>query len=136
MQGVLIMLTIFDQDRLSKRLDGEIADVAHALTEYQKFLLLCKEFPKQKIIPPSVIEKIWHMHILDTVNYSADCQKYFGYFLHHDPCLNGVNPEELNTTIDSYRALFGNLDDLWIIASDLTCANPGGGCGSISVQLN
>jgi hypothetical protein len=31
------------------------------------------------------VDKFWHGHILDTMKYAEDCQRVFGYFLHHFP---------------------------------------------------
>ncbi len=52
---------------------------------YRAFLYLCKHYPKEIIVPPREVDEFWHLHILDTRNYHTDCQKIFGYYLHHFP---------------------------------------------------
>ena len=41
--------------------------------------------PSAAIVPNKIIDVFWHYHILDTMKYPEDCQKVFGYFLHHFP---------------------------------------------------
>jgi hypothetical protein len=38
--------------------------------------------------PSTVVDAVWHAHILDTRAYAAFCQRHFGRFEHHDPCMN------------------------------------------------
>ena len=53
--------------------------------EYRRFLFLMKVFPNEPTAPLVDVDTFWHYHILDTVKYAGDCQKVFGYFLHHFP---------------------------------------------------
>jgi len=53
--------------------------------EYRRFLALVAKFPDEVIAPDTNVDKFWHGHILDTMKYADDCQKVFGYFLHHFP---------------------------------------------------
>jgi hypothetical protein len=104
-----------------------------AKLEYLRFLQLCKVRPDTKISAPPDVDEIWHAHILDTTRYIADCQNYFGYFLHHDPCIGPSDMANAELTLQIYRDVF-NLgpSDVWFKL--MTCANPGGGCGSISAH--
>jgi hypothetical protein len=52
---------------------------------YRAFLFLCKTYPDQVIVPTSEVDDFWHLHILDTRNYISDCERMFGYYLHHFP---------------------------------------------------
>lgn len=52
---------------------------------YRRFLTLLVKFPDQTIAPSKDIDKFWHGHILDTMKYAEDCERVFGYFLHHFP---------------------------------------------------
>ena len=54
-------------------------------SKYLRFLMLCKAEPGIRHEPDKDVDLYWHTHILHTKQYTADCQKYFGYFLHHDP---------------------------------------------------
>jgi hypothetical protein len=53
--------------------------------EYKRFLYLMKTFPNEHTSPLVDVDTFWHYHILDTKKYAADCQKVFGFFLHHFP---------------------------------------------------
>ena len=52
---------------------------------YKQFLTLLVTHPETTIAPNKEIDKFWHAHILDTMKYADDCQRVFGYFLHHFP---------------------------------------------------
>ena len=54
-------------------------------TAYKRFLILMVKFPEETIAPTKDVDKFWHGHILDTMKYAEDCQRVFGYFLHHFP---------------------------------------------------
>ena len=56
--------------------------------EYRRFLILCLEHrqdSKYLIVPSKLVDKFWHLHILDTRKYIEDCQYCFGSMLHHFP---------------------------------------------------
>jgi len=63
-----------------------------------------------KLSPPEIIDRVWHLHILDTVFYHEEVETLTGIDLHHDP--DGAHdPEEkrkraMNTVI-AYRTRFG-----------------------------
>src|SRR5262249_49602408 len=52
---------------------------------YRRFLTLLVKFPDETIAPTKDVDKFWHGHILDTMKYAEDCERVFGYFLHHFP---------------------------------------------------
>jgi hypothetical protein len=60
--------------------------------EYKKFLNLCLNHPNKNIGITYDADKFWHQHILDTKQYSKDCEEIFGKFLHHDPYLFDEHP--------------------------------------------
>ncbi len=60
---------------------------------YKRFLTLLVTHPETPIAPSKDIDKFWHGHILDTMKYAEDCEKIFGYFLHHFPYF-GMRGEE------------------------------------------
>lgn len=82
--------------------------------EYRKFLSLKKWYPKQPLVPSKLIDKFWHEHILDTKSYMEDCEKVFGYYIHHYPYF-GIYGEDdqknlqeaFNDTIKLYETHFG-----------------------------
>lgn len=53
--------------------------------EYRRFLALVAKYPEEAITPDTNVDKFWHGHILDTMKYVEDCERVFGYFLHHFP---------------------------------------------------
>lgn len=69
----------------------EYADVVEL--EYRRFLFLMKKFPNEETAPSADVDTFWHYHILDTMKYAAECERVFGYFLHHFPYL-GMRGEE------------------------------------------
>lgn len=54
-------------------------------TEYKQFLTLLVKYPDAVIAPSREVDTFWHGHILDTMKYAQDCDRIFGYFLHHFP---------------------------------------------------
>jgi hypothetical protein len=53
--------------------------------EYRRFLCMAKMYADTPIVPLADVEQFWYQHIFDTKKYAADCQRTFGYFLHHFP---------------------------------------------------
>lgn len=81
-----------DLDRIRMKLmhveSGESWSAAHAAAvevEYRRFLYLMKAFPDEQVAPSVDVDTFWHYHILDTAKYAIDCERVFGYFLHHYP---------------------------------------------------
>ena len=65
---------------------GWSADEADLLAiDYKRFLFLRAMHPERTLSPSRDVDRFWHMHILDTRKYAADCQAIFGEFLHHFP---------------------------------------------------
>jgi hypothetical protein len=52
---------------------------------YKRFLTLLATHPEETLAPSKDVDKFWHGHILDTLKYAEDCDRVFGYFLHHFP---------------------------------------------------
>jgi hypothetical protein len=83
--------------------------------EYRRFLYLMKMFPNEQTAPQFDVDVFWHYHILDTMKYAADCDKVFGYFLHHFPYigLRGEADEEAHHRVGErmrvlYEETFGD----------------------------
>ena len=64
--------------------------------EYRRFLTLCRKYPEKPVVPSSAVDKMWHLHILDTRKYSEDCEKFLGFFLHHFPYFGMRSEEDAN----------------------------------------
>ena len=76
-----------------KRLHPTLTDEQLAVAEqqYREYMLSVKNDPRRKMQPQStLVDDIWHTHIyLCTRQYAADCEEYFGYFLHHAAICDG-----------------------------------------------
>ncbi|MEA3195458.1 MAG: hypothetical protein QOD26_3791 [Betaproteobacteria bacterium] len=76
---------------------------------YRRFLALMTKFPEETMAPTKDIDKFWHGHILDTMKYAEDCERVFGYFLHHFPYF-GMRGEQdaknLESAADRLHALY------------------------------
>jgi hypothetical protein len=82
--------------------------------EYRRFLCLMKLHPEEQIAPMADVDTFWHYHILDTMKYAADCEKAFGYFMHHYPYLGMDGEDDEQARVDGadrmrtlYEAAFG-----------------------------
>jgi hypothetical protein len=64
-----------------------LAEADQRVRAYRCFLKLCAWYPEESIAPSGDIDEVWHMHILDTAKYPADCDDVFGFYLHHFPYL-------------------------------------------------
>jgi hypothetical protein len=54
--------------------------------EYARFLelkILAEDWNVQKLSPGSYVDKAWHLHVLDTARYAADCLSVCGHVIHH-----------------------------------------------------
>ena len=60
---------------------------------YKRYLILHAKHPDLTLAPEQDVDRFWHMHILDTRKYAADCDATFGHFLHHFPYL-GLRGED------------------------------------------
>jgi hypothetical protein len=68
--------------------DGDALTVDRAtaaIEQYRHFLVLNFLYPNRTLVPDLIVDRIWHIHLLDTQKYQADCMEAFGYFLHHFP---------------------------------------------------
>jgi hypothetical protein len=77
--------------------------------EYKRFLTLILLNPKRQIVPTKQMDKFWHQHILDTQAYADDCQKVFGFFVHHFPYFGiyGVeDKQKLQNTFEETKRLY------------------------------
>jgi hypothetical protein len=83
----------FKIDREGELVAGEAIEPESASLAYRRFLTLRKHYPHKTLVPSAVLDLIWHYHILDTRKYVGDCERIFGYYVHHDPYF-GTQGEE------------------------------------------
>lgn len=106
--------------------------------EYRRFLALTRHYPDQAIVPSKIVDTFWHAHILDTQAYAPDCQRQFGFFLHHFPYFGMRGPEDAQSlgsayddTLELYETHFGAPPaDLWVRSGAARCPNCGNKCKS------
>ena len=87
---------------------------------YRRFLILNLKYPKDSIVPNSLVDTFWHYHILDTMKYADDCQDIFGHFFHHFPYFGMRGDEDaknlekaFDQTKDLFHSEFGeSLDEI------------------------
>ena len=106
---VWIKLQLLDLDPIKIKLmlprEGEplTRNEADELADrYRKFLYCADKHRATLIVPTREIDKIWHLHILDTDKYAKDCQHVFGYFMHHFPYLGLRSDGDENTRVAAF----------------------------------
>ncbi len=83
------------------------ADAARAEDLYRKFLTLVALHPGQPLVPPLVVDHVWHAHITFTRQYMADCDKLFGSYLHHNPSDENLDEAFAKGTMAFMESEFG-----------------------------
>ena len=75
--------------------------------------------------PSLMIDKVWHMHILDTRSYQRYCENKAGRFIYHNPD-GGLDVEarrrRIETTKIAVMARYGRAEldnDVWNFAIDV-----------------
>jgi hypothetical protein len=97
--------------------------------EYRRFLALQIAYPDAEVVPCSLVDEIWHQHILDTIAYREDCEAIFGEFLDHYPYFGMQSVQEAQElqdaygdTLEIYEREFGTPPDgTWISADAARC---------------
>lgn len=86
--------------------------IARAEELYRQFLTLKVMNPGQSLVPPKLVDLVWHCHITFTRQYMSDCDMLFGEYLHH----NAAETEEDDAacgslydsvTVAAYQREFG-----------------------------
>ena len=111
---------------------AEADSCARAIQEYKKFLHLLIAFGHVRLGPSVVVDEVcahtepqshrkiveprqvWHAHVLNTRQYTIDCKKIAGTYLHHYP--NYEKPHSFHVpgfinTREKYTAVFGDVPD-------------------------
>ena len=104
--------------------------------EYRRYLALSRHYPEKAVVPSKVVDTFWHTHILDTQAYADDCDRVFGYFLHHYPYFGMMGEEDAQAlgaaydeTLALYESHFGSpAEDIWAREGASRCPNCGRKC--------
>jgi anti-sigma regulatory factor (Ser/Thr protein kinase) len=62
-----------------------LAQADRDIALYRMFLKLCAVYQGTSVVPTRAIDRVWHVHMLDTAKYRADCLLVFGQILDHFP---------------------------------------------------
>jgi hypothetical protein len=75
------------------------------------------------------VDKIWHVHILDTSKYREDCNFLFGFFLEHFPYIGLHSPEDKEAWERNFESIIEMYQDYFSIDAYAlwTCGSTG--CG-------
>lgn len=75
---------------------------------YRKFLILVGKYGRP-MVPPVLVDHVWHAHITFTRQYMADCELVFGEYLHHEPSddVNTCSSLFSELTVAKYQSEFG-----------------------------
>lgn len=82
--------------------------VMRAERGYRQFLKLSAKYPSVAIVPGEEVDQFWHAHILDTQRYASDCERLFGYVLHHNPYV-GIDGADDEAHLQDLAAATGEL---------------------------
>lgn len=72
---------------------------------YRNFLWLCYKHGAPLAAIGKDADDLWHLHILDTRKYAADCRSVFGRFLNHHPLYGEPTAQD--------RAVFARTKELY-----------------------
>ena len=100
-----------DLTRIMARVESETGmsgeTLARAEQLYRQYLTLRHRFPMDSMVPPVIVDYVWHAHMEFTRQYMADCESLFGGYLHHEPSDVDTTAEYESVTVPAYASEFG-----------------------------
>ena len=118
MKNVIDAAMALDLDFLAPTLSSKLppsVDIKQLIAEYKKFLVI-KVTSKDtqcpmNLSPSSLIDQVWHEHILNTAKYREACT-VLGVFIDHDPSgamdEDDIREKRLLLTTTHYSLIFNN----------------------------
>ncbi|HEY4504827.1 MAG TPA: hypothetical protein VJI73_03585 [Candidatus Paceibacterota bacterium] len=98
-------LPVFDTHVLERvlRMESEAHDpvlitgeqIEADVLAYRRFLRDRKLAPGVHVVPLVQVDRVWHIHILQTEHYREVCESYLGRFLHHASLICGAGGERI-----------------------------------------
>ena len=85
----------------------DAATLARAEDLYRKFLLLKGQDFDRMLVPPRIVDVVWHAHITFTRQYMSDCDMLFGEYLHHTPTDEDTTEAFETGTVALFEREFG-----------------------------
>lgn len=80
---------------------------------YKNFLKLIGA--GMRVVPTLQLDSMWHEHILFTQQYTDDCLRCFGRYIHHNPTVpkegSGGLDDTFQKTCRAYKKMFGEKYD-------------------------
>lgn len=92
--------------------------VEQLLAEYNRWLTMASEYGAHEISPSDIIDKVWHIHILDTIDYARVCDMICGRIIDHYP-ENGYESQKeervkrYGNTLKNYKEKYGKHSEIW-----------------------
>ena len=110
---------------------GKADNLLEAYAEFMTLKIMTADYQAEKISPSLLIDQVWHLHILDVVNYVTFCRKHTGRLIEHDPlkAFDGeYKDKRIQRTYLAYEALFGHMpplySDAWEFGTFKYCGKP------------
>lgn len=74
------------------------AEITRSLMEYSMFLQRHKVagMPDDFEKPSAEIDRVWHTHMCETLQYQQDCHAYFGKMFHHSNATCDMKPSPVS----------------------------------------
>ena len=105
-------------NRLAKENGWPLTFAQQVVEEYAKFLFIAK-VAGHDVSPSPIIDKAWHLHLLNTENYWYEfCPNIIQMALHHTPHTGKKEDDAkfagwMQSTLNSYRRFFGAPSPIW-----------------------
>ena len=106
--------------------------------EYKRYIALCVRFREVPMPMSSVVDPMWHAHLIDTADYHAMCKALGVSYIHHYPALKeaervACRGAYVEQTLAYYERYFGKPNrKYWPQAGDCGAGGcDGGGGGSL-----
>lgn len=86
--------------KLEKEYGWSNEKINHSVKLYKEWLTLQVHYSNLSFAPSELVDEFWHVHILDTRKYMADCEIINGAFIHHYPYF-GLTEQENEDVLES-----------------------------------
>lgn len=83
-----------------------LAEATAAIEDYRRFLVLSYLYQDRAIVPSRSVDRVWHLHLLDSQKYISDCMEVLGYVLHHYP-YHQASEDAFGDTCQLWKRHFG-----------------------------
>lgn len=96
--------------RMQKETNYSNEQIVKLIFEQKRFFLMAKLFKNVPMFSTDV-DEVWHQMLMFTRSYQTFCENFAGRMIHHEPNVDGVDPEDARFTFDvMYHLLFKEED--------------------------